>query len=315
MGGHRRRAARGRRPGRARHRCRRGDHRLRLHRHVDRALSWRRSTASRPRCWKPTRHPGAAPAATAARARTPAAGLALAVDRALGPGRRRSSSTPRSAAASRTSGTWRRRSTATPSTAAISTSRTGPKKLDFLRGRGARDARACSATTRACSRAEEVRRDYCDEREAAGAHARARGHGHPSAQVRLRLMQHGARARREGPHREPGAGLARRSTACTTCRRPAASVRARRVAVCHRRLHRPGAAPAAQEQDHADPVELGGHAPAHDGGAAGHQLQVAHLPHRHAHAALLLPPAAGQPRCRSAAAARSPAPMPPTRAT
>ena len=102
VGGQRRRAARGRRPGAAGHGCRRGHHRLRRHRPVDRAVPGagarhpRRGAGSQPGrlgLLQPQRRPGP-------ERQRPA--QALAMDRALGPGRGAGGSTPRSAPASTT---------------------------------------------------------------------------------------------------------------------------------------------------------------------------------------------------------------------
>ena len=80
--------------------------------------------------------------------------------------------------------------------------------------------------------ADELRRDYCDEREAAGALFEAEGIGIHPLKFSFGLMRK-ARALGAKLHTaEPGAGLAERSTACTTCERPGGTVRARRVAVC-----------------------------------------------------------------------------------
>ena len=101
LGRQRRHAAGRRRPDHARHRCRRGDRRLRLHRPGHRAVPGARARHPRHRARSQPQHlglhqPQRRPGAERERAAVP-----LAVDRALGQGDRAASSTPRSAPASR----------------------------------------------------------------------------------------------------------------------------------------------------------------------------------------------------------------------
>ncbi len=88
---------------------------------------------------------------------------------------------------------------------------------------------------------------------------RSRRRGHPPAQADLRSDQPGARAGRQGPSGQPGAGVAHGERASSSAHARRHRARQARRGV-HRRLHRAGAEPAAERQADADPVELGRHA-------------------------------------------------------
>ena len=243
LGRDRRHAARGRRPGHARHRRRR-----------------RRSSApASPACatalylaqehgiqatvleanqrrlglHQPQRRPGP-------ERQRPA--VPLAVDRALGPATtaRRLDAEIR-AGFERFKSAGRRDRLRCAATAATSTSRTAPRRWTFLRDEARvmnehlrlRHAHARAATS--CAR------DYVRRARGRRRAARGRGRRHPPAEVRLRLSAQGARARRAGAHRPARCKAGDVATACTTCARRAARCARARVAVCHRRLHRPAA--------------------------------------------------------------------------
>ncbi|VWX62613.1 hypothetical protein VARIO8X_60363 [Burkholderiales bacterium 8X] len=291
LGRERRPTAGGRWPGQRRHRCRCRDHRIGLDRHVHGALPragarhrghGTRGQPGRLGLLQPQRRPGP-------ERERPAE--ALAMDRALGhrhrpqarrrdPRRLRELSRPHPPDRLRS---LRRRA---PLSRASAREARGP------RDRGPADAR----TVRLChphderrgSQARLLRRARDGWRP-----VRAGGCRHSSAQVHLRLDAQGARARRQGASREPGAGLDhdRRHPPPSHARRHGAGPAGGGV---YRRLHRAGAQPAAQEPADADPVELGGDPAADRCRAERDQLQVAHLSHRHADPALLLPAARRQ---------------------
>ena len=132
------------------------------------------------------------------------------------------------------------------------------------------DARHFGYATRMLS-ADEVRRDYCDEREAAGAMLEAEGIGiHPLKMTYGLIAPARARSARRVHPAQPGAGLGNDQRRAPPAARRAAPCARGASAVCTGGYTAPGAAPAAEEPAHADPVELGGDAAADRCRAEGH---------------------------------------------
>jgi hypothetical protein len=185
-----------------------------------RRSSWRASTASRPRCWRPTAPPGAAPAATAARARTPAGGSTARSGSRAGARTCAAAGPPRSASGFETFKSL---------VAEIPDCEPQDGGHLYIAHR-AQEAglpaqrsevmRASSATTRACCRRRGAPSATCKDPKPRRA-ARARRHRRASAEARLRLP---AAARALGVRVHPASPVTgwRRAAACTTCARPAA---------------------------------------------------------------------------------------------
>jgi glycine/D-amino acid oxidase-like deaminating enzyme len=107
--------------------------------------------------------------------------------------------------------------------------------------------------------AEEVREQYCDERDAAGAMLEQEGVGSASAKFTFGIMRRARQLGGEVPHCQPGAGLGR-VNGVHHLRTPGGIVRARRGGRLHRRLHRADNDAPAQEQALAHPLQLRRHA-------------------------------------------------------
>jgi glycine/D-amino acid oxidase-like deaminating enzyme len=234
------------------------------------ALFLAREHGIRPRCWKPTAAPGAAPAATAARARTPAGACTARSGSSAGARRRHSSSTPRSA---------RLRDLQEPG-GRIPRMRTAGRRPPVHRAPREEDGLPAQRSRGDAQRlrlrhAHPVGRRGAPTATSTTPRASARCTS-PTASACTRSSSPSAtcarpRAGREGAPGEPGAG--RRHQGRRAPRAHARRHGARtRGGLCHRRLHEQRAAPQPGLEDHADPVELAGHAAPDGGRTRGHEL-------------------------------------------
>ena len=290
-------AARRRRPGHARHRCRRGRHRLGLDRPVDRAVPGAGARHPRRRArGEPAR--GAAPAAAAARARTPAAGSkrsqwierwGLDVAKQLDAEIRTGFENFRPD---------RRDRLRRPSTAATSTSRTG-REAGAAAGRSrgdARDVRLRHAHARARRDPARLLRRARDRRRL----FEAEGVGIHPLKFTFGLIR---RARALGAQDPPGSPVQGWQTkgGVHHLRTPGGTVRAKRVAVCTGGYTGQALNPLLKNKIMPILSNSVVTRVLTDAELKACNFALADLPDRHAHLALLLSAAEGQP-----AAARQP---------
>ena len=182
--------------------------------------------------------------------------------------------------------------------------------MDMLRSEGALMRETFGYATRMLG-AEELRREYCDEREAAGALLEPDGIGIHPLKFSYGLMR---RARALGAHVHPASPVLgwHEAGGVHHLRTPGGTVRAQRVAVCTGGYTGQALNPLLKNRLMPILSNSVVTRPLTDAELKATNFRSHDLPDRHAHAALLLPPARTASACRSAAAAPSPAPTPKT---
>jgi glycine/D-amino acid oxidase-like deaminating enzyme len=142
--------------------------------------------------------------------------------------------------------------------------------------------------------AEELRANYCDERDAAAAMWEPEGVGVHPLKFTYGLMR---KARALGVKIHTASPVQGWETVGGVhhLRTPGGTVRAKRVVLCTGGYTGQGASPAPAQQNPAHPLQLGGHPTVDRCGTESHQFPLANLFDGYPHVALLLPAAERQP--------------------